>query len=120
MESKVIEVGDHDFEEKVIRSQLPVVVDFWAPWCGPCKAVGPLIEKIAEAHGGKARFAKVNIDDSMDVTRRFGIKSVPPSMFFSNGQMVDKLVGAVTKAKLEESLQNVLEGKAGGSPFVVQ
>ena len=120
MESNVIEVDDRNFEEKVIRSQQPVVVDFWAPWCGPCKAVSPLIEKLAGAYAEKVRFSKLNIDDNPESTRRFGIKSVPTIMFFNNGQMVDKLVGAVTRTKLEESLNNVLEGRAGGSPFVMQ
>ena len=120
MENTVIEVQDQDFEDKVIQSRVPVVVDFWAPWCGPCKAVGPLIEKLAESHQGKAQFVKLNIDDNSDTARRYGIKSVPTIMFFNNGRMVDKLVGMVTAAKLGESLQNLLAGKPAASPFVVQ
>ena len=120
MENTVIEVQDQDFDDKVIQSRVPVVVDFWAPWCGPCKAVGPLIEKLAERHQGKAQFVKLNIDDNSDTAQKYGIKSVPTIMFFNNGRMVDKLVGMVTAAKLGESLQNLLAGKPAASPFVVQ
>ena len=120
MENKVIEVQDQDFDDKVIQSRVPVVVDFWAPWCGPCKAVGPIIEKLAQSHEGKARFVKINIDDNSGTAQKYGIKSVPTIMFFNNGQMVDKMVGVVTAAKLGESLQNVLAGKPTASPFIVQ
>ena len=120
MDTNVIEVQDDEFDDKVIQSQMPVVVDFWAPWCGPCKAVGPIIEKMAEAHHGKVQFAKINIDDNADTAQKYGIKSVPTIMFFNDGQMVDKLVGIVTAAKLDQSLQNVLAGKPTASPFLVQ
>lgn len=120
MEVKLIDVNDADFDSLVLQSNLPVVVDFWAPWCGPCKAVSPIIEKMAAAHGGKVQFAKLNIDDNADITQKYGIKSVPTILFFKDGQMVDKLVGMVTAAKLEESVQNVLAGKPTASPFIVQ
>ena len=120
MDTRVLEVQDQDFEDQVIQSQKPVVVDFWAPWCGPCKAVGPIIEKMADTHHDKVQFVKINIDDNPETARKYGIKSVPTIMFFNNGQMVDKLVGMVTAAKLGESLQSVLAGKPTASPFIVQ
>ena len=120
MGTKVIEVRDQDFEDKVIQSGMPVVVDFWAPWCGPCKAVGPIIEKMANEHDGQVQFVKINIDDNAETAQKYGIKSVPTIMFFKNGQMVDKLIGMVTAAKLGDSLQNVLTGKPAASPFIVQ
>ena len=120
MGTGVIEVQDQDFEDKVIQSDMPVVVDFWAPWCGPCKAVGPIIEKMAGEHDGQVQFVKINIDDNAETAQKYGIKSVPTIMFFNNGQMVDKMVGVVTAAKLGESLQNVLAGKPTASPFIVQ
>ena len=120
MGAEVIDVQDQNFEDKVIQSDMPVVVDFWAPWCGPCKAVSPIIEKMADEHQGQVQFAKINIDDNAETAKKYGIKSVPTIMLFSDGQMVDKMVGVVTAAKLGESLQNVLAGKPTASPFVVQ
>lgn len=120
MGAKLIDVDDANFESQVLQSGLPVVVDFWAPWCGPCKAVSPIIEKMVQTHAEKVQFAKLNIDDNAAVTQKYGIKSVPTILFFKDGQMVDKLVGMVTAAKLEESLQGVLAGKPTAAPFIVQ
>lgn len=120
MEGKLIDVDDANFESSVLQSKLLVVVDFWAPWCGPCKAVSPIIEKMAAAHEGKVQFVKMNIDNNSGTAQQYGIKSVPTIMFFKDGQMVDKLVGMVTAAKLEESLQGALAGKPSASPFIIQ
>ena len=120
MEAKLIDVDDANFDSLVLQSSLPVVVDFWAPWCGPCKAVSPIIEKMVATHGAKVQFAKLNIDDNAGITQKYGIKSVPTILFFKDGQIADKLVGMVTAAKLEESLQGVLAGKPSASPFIVQ
>jgi thioredoxin 1 len=120
MDEKVIEVQDKDFDKDVLQSDTPVVVDFWAPWCGPCKAVGPMIEKMAETHRGKAQFVKINIDDNAETAQKYAIKSVPTIMFFKDGQVVDKHIGMVTAAKLEESLSNLIAGRPAASPFIVQ
>jgi thioredoxin 1 len=120
MGNDVIDVQDREFDEKVLQSQMPVVVDFWAPWCGPCKAVGPILEKMAGSYRGKAQFVKINIDDNAETAQKYAIKSVPTIMFFKDGRMVDKLIGMVTAAKAEESLKNVLAGKPAASPFIVQ
>jgi len=120
MEAEVIEVDDQNFDQKVLQPELPVVVDFWAPWCGPCRAVSPIIEKLVATHGDRVQFAKLNIDDNARIAQKFGIKSVPTILFFNNGEMVDKLVGLVTMAKLEERLENLLAGKPTATPFIVQ
>jgi thioredoxin 1 len=120
MGNEVIEVKDGEFDEKVLQSRMPVVVDFWAPWCGPCKAVGPIIEKMAGSYREKVQFVKINIDDNADISQKYAIKSVPTIMFFNDGRMVDKLIGMVTAAKVEERLDNVLAGKPTASPFLVQ
>lgn len=117
--TEIIEVDDRSFDAQVIQSPLPVVVDFWAPWCGPCKAVAPILEKMAGVHGEKVRFAKLNIDDNTGVAQTYGIKSVPTILFFNGGRPVDKLVGTVTAARVEESLNNLLGGKPAATPFIV-
>jgi thioredoxin 1 len=120
MGNEVIEVQEGEFDEKVLRSQVPVVVDFWAPWCGPCKAIGPIIEKLAGSYRGKAQFVKINIDDNANTAQKYAIKSVPTIMFFNDGRMVDKLIGMVTAPRVETCLNNVLVGKPTASPFIVQ
>jgi len=120
MAQNVLEIDDGSFEAQVLKADKPVLVDFWAPWCGPCKAVGPIIEKLAESYGGQILFVKCNADDSQETAAKYGIKSIPTLMFFKDGKVFDKITGLSNQAKIEEVLKNILAGEQGASPFIVQ
>ena len=102
-----LELTDSNFEELVLKSDKPVLVDFWAEWCGPCRMVGPVVEEIAKEYEGKAVVGKLNVDHNPKIATDFGIMSIPALLFFKNGQVVDKQVGAVPK----HVLVNKLEGQ---------
>ncbi len=97
-----ITITKDNFESEVKNSDLPVLVDFWATWCGPCKMIAPVIEEIAEEFAGKVKVGKVNVDEEMPLAEEFGISSVPTLMLFKNGQAVDKMVGLRSKAEIAE------------------
>ena len=99
---QVITVTDSDFESTVEKSDLPCLVDFWAPWCGPCKAIGPVIDELAEEYAGKVQIVKMNVDDSPATPGKFGIKAIPTLILFKNGEAVDRITGAVGKPQLKE------------------
>ncbi|WP_262897961.1 thioredoxin [Litoribacter ruber] len=101
--AKAIEITDANFEE-VIKSEQPILVDFWAEWCGPCKMIGPVVEEIAGEYEGKAVVGKVDVDSNPNVAAKFGIRSIPTLLFFKNGEIVDKQVGAVPKTVLAQKL----------------
>ncbi|HEY8513441.1 MAG TPA: thioredoxin [Cyclobacteriaceae bacterium] len=101
---KTIELNDSNFDQ-VVNSDKPVLVDFWAEWCGPCKMIGPLVEELAGEYEGKAVIAKLNVDENPDVTARYGIRNIPTLLVFKNGQIVDKQVGAVPKSVLAQKLE---------------
>ena len=103
-----IEATDANFEE-LINSDKPVLVDFWAEWCGPCKMIGPVVEQLAGEYEGRAVIAKMDVDQNAQVPAKFGIRSIPTLMVFKNGQLVDKVVGAVPKNVLEQKLQAAME-----------
>ena len=107
-EDKVINVTDADFEEKVLKSDKPVLVDFWAAWCGPCRMMAPVVDEVAEAYGDKVVVAKMNVDDNPQTPAKYGVRGIPNLKLFKNGQVVDEIVGAVPRQKLEEMLQKVL------------
>ncbi len=100
----VVELTNENFDQEVAQYQGTVLVDFWAPWCGPCRMVGPVVEEIAKEYQGKAKVAKLNTDEASEIASRYGIRSIPTIMFFKNGEMVQQLVGAYPKAKIAEKL----------------
>lgn len=106
--SKPITVSDADFEEVVLKSTLPVLVDFWAPWCGPCKMVAPILEDIARQHEGKIVVAKVNTDENQTWMTRYGIQGIPTILFISNGNVVDSQVGAAPASILKNKAESLL------------
>jgi thioredoxin 1 len=107
MAEGVLDIEDSSFEAEVVQSEKPVLVDFWAPWCGPCRAIGPVVEELAGTFGDKIKFAKCNVDDNPVTPGKFGIKSIPTLILFNDGEIVDKVIGIVAKSKLEEMLNKV-------------
>lgn len=101
---KTLELNDTNFDQ-AINGDKPVLVDFWAEWCGPCKMIGPVVEELAGDYEGKAVIAKLNVDENPQVTARFGVRSIPTLLVFKNGQVVDKQIGAVPKSVLSQKLQ---------------
>ncbi len=106
MSDKIIYVGDADFEDKVLNAELPVLVDFWAEWCGPCKMIAPVLEEIAEEYAGKIQVAKLNIDENPATPPRYGIRGIPTLMLFKNGNVEATKVGAVSKSQLAAFLDS--------------
>jgi thioredoxin 1 len=103
-----LEITDANFEELVLKSDKPVVVDFWAEWCGPCRMIGPSIEEMYTEYEGKAVIGKVNVDQNPGVSAQFGVRNIPTILFIKDGEIADKLVGAVPKAQLTEKLDAIL------------
>ena len=101
-------VTDDTFEQEVLGSSVPVLVDFWAPWCGPCRMVAPVVDEIAEQYVGQVKVVKVNTDDNPGVASKYGIRSIPTLMIFKGGQRVDMVVGAVPKTTLASTLEKYL------------
>lgn len=101
-------VTDADFEKSVLQSGKPTLVDFWAPWCGPCRIIGPIIEELAPQYQGRANVAKVNVDDNPMIAQRFGITSIPTLMMFKGGKLVDRAVGAMPKGELQKFIDRNL------------
>lgn len=108
MINEPIHVTDATFENAVLKSELPVVVDFWAPWCGPCKALGPMLEDAANKYAGKLIVAKINIDDDSDTAENFGVQSIPTLIFFRDGKPVNRSVGSMPPAQLDKLMQDFI------------
>jgi len=104
----VIEVTDQNFEDEVIKSVLPVLVDLWAPWCRPCHMVAPVIDKLAEKYNGKVKFCRLNVDENPQTAARYGIMSIPTLMFFKGGKVVDTVIGAVPERALQPKIEALL------------
>ena len=103
-----IEVNDANFEELVLKSDKPVLVDFWAEWCGPCRMVAPVVEELSQEYDGKAVITKVDVDSNPETAVKFGIRNIPTILFIKNGEVVDKHVGAAPKAALAEKIDALL------------
>lgn len=102
--ANTVEFTDSNFEEEVLKSEHPVLVDFWAEWCGPCRMIGPVVEEMAGEYEGKAKIGKVNVDVNPEVSVKYGIRSIPALLIFKNGEVVDQIIGAVPKTHLTKQL----------------
>jgi len=108
MNALLVEGTDSNFDTEVLKSDLPVLVDFWAPWCGPCRMVGPVVEQLATELQGKLKVVKVNTDENQSIAIRYGIRSIPTLGIFKGGKVVDSVIGAVPKQYLQEKIQPFL------------
>lgn len=120
MPTHVKEIDDQGFASDVLQSSKPILVDFWAPWCGPCKAIGPIVEALAQEYNDKMDFAKFNIDDNPVTPTNFGIKAIPTIAIFKDGKPHEMIVGLTSRDKLETSIKKVLEGVPAAQPFIVR
>ncbi|MDD5100484.1 MAG: thioredoxin [Syntrophales bacterium] len=107
-EEALVHVGDGDFAEVVLKADKPALVDFWAPWCGPCKAIGPAVEALAVQYRDQVRVAKINIDDNPKTAATYGVMSIPTLVLFKEGKVLDTLIGLVSKERLESFIQKAL------------
>jgi thioredoxin 1 len=103
-----MEIGDSSFDAEVLKSEKPVLVDFWAPWCGPCRAIAPVIDELMATYGDRIKFTKCNVDDNPVTPGKFGIKAIPTLIFFKEGSVVEQVTGMVAKSKLEETIKSIL------------
>ncbi len=108
-DERVIHIKEADFDQTVIKSDIPVLVDFWAPWCGPCHMIAPVVEELAGEYDGRIKVTKVNVDENPNVAARYGIRSIPTLLLFNGGQVQDQVIGAVGKAELSKKLEGVLK-----------
>jgi thioredoxin 1 len=100
----IIEVTDASFEQEVLKSEAPVLIDFWAPWCGPCKAIAPIVDELASTYSGRVKITKMNIDQNSATPSRFGVRGIPTLLVFKGGQVKEQIVGFVEKEKIEAAL----------------
>ena len=107
--ANVTELSSSNFEEEVLQSGQPVLVDFWAPWCGPCRMIGPVVEELAGENADSLKVAKINIDDAQDIAATYGVSSIPTLMIFKNGDVIDRFVGVQPKNRLQEAIDQALE-----------
>ena len=108
MTNEPIQVSDSEFEEQVLNSALPVIVDFWAPWCGPCRMVAPILDKLAEEYSGKLVVAKVNTDEDAEWAMQFGVQGIPTMLFVKDGELFDRMVGAAPKPYIQQRVDAML------------
>jgi thioredoxin 1 len=108
MSQHISAVTDSSFDSDVLQANIPVLVDFWAEWCGPCKSIAPMLEEVAGEYQGKVRIVKINVDDNAETPRKYGVRGIPTLMLFVNGEVVQTKVGALTKAQLTAFLDTSL------------
>jgi thioredoxin 1 len=106
--SSAVAVTDANFETEVLRGNVPVVVDFWAEWCGPCRLVEPVLDELAAEYGDRIKITKLNVDENPTTSAKFGVRSIPTIMFFKGGQLVDRVIGAASKADLKKRFDAAL------------
>lgn len=108
MSENIINVSDSNFDSIILKSELPTLVDFWASWCAPCKAIAPVVDEMATQYNGKVRVAKMNVDDNPATPGKYGVRGIPTLILFKNGKIVDQLVGAVPKSQIKELIDKAL------------
>lgn len=106
--SAVQEVSDDSFDAEVVKSPLPVLIDFWAPWCGPCRTIAPLVDELAKEYAGKLKVVKMNVDDNPQTPSKYGVRSIPNLLLIKDGQVADQIIGAVPKAQLVKVITQVV------------
>ncbi|MCF8028790.1 MAG: thioredoxin [Desulfobacteraceae bacterium] len=106
MAEAIKEISDDTFDQEVLKADQPVLVDFWAPWCGPCKAIAPVLEELSKSYEGKLKIVKCNVDDNPATPSNYGIRAIPTLILFKDGEKKEQIVGMVQKAKLEEAINN--------------
>jgi len=107
-QSDLVQLEAGNFEQEVLKADLPVLVDFWAPWCAPCRMVGPIVEELANEYAGKVKVAKLNTDEHPDIARRYGVMSIPTLILYRGGQVLDTIIGAQPKPDLKTFIQSAL------------
>jgi thioredoxin 1 len=105
--ANVVEVSDASFDKEVLQAKEPVLIDFWAPWCGPCKAIGPIVEELSGEYSGRLKVVKMNVDDNPQTPSKYGVRGIPNLILFKGGQVQDQIVGAVPKAHLVKAIDRV-------------
>lgn len=104
----VREVTDATFDAEVLKSDVPVLIDFWAPWCGPCRAIAPIVDELASSYSGKLKVVKMNVDDNPNTPGNYGVRSIPNLLLIKGGQVKDQIIGAVPKAHLQKAIDQVV------------
>ncbi len=104
----IVELNDAIFDSEVLKSESPVLVDFWAPWCGPCRILAPVVEEIANSYTGRIKVGKLNVDDNQETTMQYSIRSIPTLILFKNGKALDQIIGAVPKSEIEKMVKKAL------------
>ncbi len=108
MADNIIQVSDNTFDSEVLKASLPVLIDFWAPWCGPCRAIAPIVDQLATEYAGKLKIVKMNVDDNPRTPANYGVRGIPNLILFKNGQVQQQIVGAVPKAHLVKAITAVV------------